>query len=336
MLRKRGTKVDEQIPSRVVHAFGLREPVAHRRLGGTRNANFHVQDEGRSLFLRRRHRDYCDPEWIQFDRDAIRHLKSKGAPVLSPLEIREGGTWIPEGEECWEAYPWIDGNPYPGTTAALDSVANRLAEFHLAGMDFYQSYRPGGFSRGETTPKRLLDIADQLAPACGDIVGFYAKQIEKASRILDEITYESLPQILVHGDVQPANMLFSGSTVLCFVDYDWLGRQPAIYDLAGALILFCGTRTKPIDGGDIWSLSMPFEFELESVRRFLAVYSSGMVLEKESVPLLLEQTRLTWTHIRLSGALKVPEKDRRQFLARDYQRPYAWIDKHCNENLVLD
>jgi len=326
--------MSESIPSPVLAAYGFRDAVAQKRLGGTRNANFHVRGDHCSIFLRRRHADYCAREWIGFDHDAVRFLQSRGARVQSPIETGDGETWLYHDGECWEAYPWVDGDPYPATAEALDSVANQLAAFHLAGKDFRGKYLPGGFPRGETTPDRLLGIARQLGPSCGNISSFYAAQVREAGNRLDDLTYGSLQQILVHGDIQPGNMIFSGSELITFVDYDWLGRQPAIYDLAGALILLCGIRSKPINSADIWSLTMPFEFDLNSTRRFLATYSSGIELNREMAPLLLEQVRLTWSHMRLSGALKVPEEDRREFLIRDHERPYAWIDRHRDETFV--
>ena len=313
----------------MLHAFGLHDAEAVTRLGGTRNANYCVRTPGRTLFLRLRHPDYCDPAWIRFDHDAVRFLRRRGAAVLAPIPLPGGETSLENAGRTWEAYPWVEGDSFPETDEALESLAVNLARFHAAGKAFPDTFRPGGFARGETTPGRLLEIAQRLRAECGEVARFYAGQVETAAGRLDDDTYHSLAPTLVHGDVQPANIIYSGSEVACFVDYDWLGRQPAIYDLAAALILFCARREELIDGGDIWSLSMPFVFDEVKGRRFIEAYGVGVPQEPGIRPLLMEQVRLTWSHIRLSGALKVPTGERTAFLERDVERPFKWIDNAC-------
>ena len=333
---KSSVNLKDEIPSEVLAAFGIHAVCAITRLGGTRNANFCVRAPAKSLFLRRRHPNYCDPAWIRFDHDAVAFLHQNDAPVLTPVSVDHGDTWFPHAGQIWEAYPWMEGNTYPETPEALESVAGSLALFHRAGREFSGRFRPGGYARGEMTPGRLLGIARALVPSCGEIAGFYASQVETAAKRLDERTYHALPHTLVHGDVQPANMIFAESDVLCFVDYDWLGRQPVIYDIAEALILFCARRERPIDGANIWSLSMPFEFDRESARTFLQTYQEGNDLPTNVLPHLMEQVRLTWAHIRLSGARKVKVEERETFLSRDLERPFAWIDESREDVELLD
>ena len=320
---------DTAIPNAVFSKFGIQQVSSVSRLGGTRNINLCVRCPDQSFFLRQRHPDYCDSAWIQFDHNAATFLRKHGASVQEPISTIDGKTWFYYRGKTWEAYPWVEGNPWPGTRKALESVARNLATFHSAGIAFNESFCPGGYPRGEMTPHRLLALAKALAPSCGHITKFYTSQVVEASKRLDDETYNSLPHTLVHGDIQPSNMIFSGSELSSFIDYDWLGRQPPIYDLAGAIIFFCGNREKPIDGGDIWSLSMPFTFDGGMITRFLQVYREHRCFPDDVLlPLLMEQVRLTWVHIRLSGAHKVKPPEREAFLSRDFKYPFAWIDDH--------
>jgi len=108
-----------------------------------------------------------------------------------------------------------------------------------------------------------------------------------------------------------------------------LGIQPAIYDLAFALITFCGRREKPVDGSDIWSLTASFEFDENKARKFLKAYMRAAGgLDRIMRSALMEQIRLVWAHARIDGALKVPPSDRPRFFARNLQGPFVWIENH--------
>lgn len=284
--------------------------------------------------MRRRHPDYCDEGWIQFDHEALAHLAKGGAPVNRPLSCKTGGTWFRQGNAIYEAYPWVSGNSFPETKEALRSVAENLAIFHKSGKSFSRRYDKGGYLRGEMSPERLIKNAVALkgiSKEGNEMVHYYVSQVQVGVRRLNNETYHTLPATLVHGDIQPANAIFDKSHLLVFVDYDWMAIHPVIYDLAFAIIFFCGRRKEPIKGGDIWSLAAPFEFDEAVARTFLEIYIEATgKFSAVMRPALMEQLRLTWAHVRIDGAHKVPVADRLRFLARDPVRPFEWIEDHRN------
>jgi len=319
------------INSEVLRAYGLSPQVNISRIGGTKNTNFCVTDVDRVLFLRRRHPEYCDEGWICFDHKALVYLTGRGVSVNSPLPCKSGGTWFREGDAIYEAYPWISGNSFPGTKDALRSVAEKLAIFHQAGKSFPRRYNKEGYPRGEMAPERLFRnavVSKGISRKGDEMLHYYVSQVQVAARRLNNEIYHSLPKTLVHGDIHPANTIFDKTHLLVFVDYDRMGVHPVIDDLAFALILFCGWRKRPINGADIWSLSAPFEFDEKLAREFLGTYMKvGCVFPPQMRPALMEQLRLSWTHIRIDGARKVAAVDRPRFLARDLTRPFDWIEQ---------
>ncbi|MSS72072.1 MAG: hypothetical protein EXS64_11355 [Candidatus Latescibacteria bacterium] len=318
------------VPEEVLRSYSLSPQAAISGAGGTRNANFCVRSGDRRVFLRRRHPDYCDEGWLRFDHEALRHLTREDAPVNLPLTCSRGYTWLRHGDHTYEAYPWVSGNPFPGTSRALRSLAEGLSAFHRAGASYPGRYAKGGYRRGEMAPERLIrNLADSkgVSGEGDELAGAYLAQVRIGASRLSDAAYESLPATLVHGDVQPGNAIFD-DRLLALVDVDWMSIQPVIYDLAYALILFCSRRSSPIDGADIWSLTAPFEFEEKTARAFLSAYLSlGEAFPQAMRPALMEQVRLTWAHIRIDGARKVPATDRPRFLGRDPTGPFEWIEE---------
>jgi Ser/Thr protein kinase RdoA (MazF antagonist) len=317
-------------PEDVLNAYGLSSQAVVSRAGGTRNANFCVRDKDRAIFLRRRHPDYCDEGWVRFDHDALSHLARRGVSVNVPLSPARGGSYLRRGDDLYEAYPWVEGNAFPDAPEARLSLAENLAIFHREGASYPGNYAKGGYLRGEMSPARLannLNASKGISQEGDNLTARYLSEVALGGTRLSDEAYDGLPQALIHGDVQPGNTIFSGSRLQAFVDVDWMSRQPVIYDLAYALILFCARRESPIDGADIWSLTAPFEFDEKAAREFLEAYlKTGVAFPPPMRPALMEQLRLTWAHIRIDGARKVPAPDRPRFLARDPSGPFDWIE----------
>ncbi len=320
------------LPAAVLAAYDL-GPAAHiEQLNGTRNTNYVVHAGSTTLFVRRRHEKYSDPEWVAYDHAALLHLDSRGAPVLAPLKRPDGGTCFCYGGCCFEIFPFLESRCYrPENATQLTSAAAGIARFHQAGAGFRQQYEKTASPRAETCPQRLLAVIERLAaaqPALGSTLSFLQKQLYLAAERFSAECYADLPRTLNHGDLHPGNALFSDTRLLALVDVDWMGRRPALYDLAYALLFFTGHRDE-IDGKpDIWTLSQPFDFDAEQIALFLAAYQDQVgVIPYDQLCLLPEQMRLTWLHCRLEGALKVPAHRWAEFLERDLAGPFLWLEK---------
>jgi Ser/Thr protein kinase RdoA (MazF antagonist) len=174
--------------------------------------------------------------------------------------------------------------------------------------------------RGETDPKVLLSQADailQTSPEAGPQVSRHRDWASQAANKLPDPLFTRLPHTLIHGDIQPANLLVRDGRIAAFLDLDWCGWQARIYDLAYAFLFCCSTHTTPIEGGDIWSLTQPPIPQPNLFKDFLEVYEEAAApLSREERAALPAQITLTWCHCRLAGALKVAPMDRATFLAR--------------------
>lgn len=304
----------------IARAFNLGTPIACASLGGTRNENFRLTTETGGWFVRLRFSGYSNPDRVDFDHAALAHLARRQVPVLLPRAMESGATWLEEGDRIWEVFPFLDGeSPVEGNVEHVEAIGAALHQLHLAGKGFGPRLNKLG-PRGETDPIELLDIAariDAESPECTAVLRPYRCWTVYAAHALTNAVYDGLPHTLVHGDIQPANIIMVDGHVAAFVDWDWCAWRPRIYDLAYALLFCCTTHEIPIDGADIWSLTQLPVCDASRARRFFEAYDLDPgTLDTFEKAALRFQIHLTWCHCRLAGALKVAPGQRGEFLAR--------------------
>ena len=311
---------DEELIRSLCLTFSLESPQSWKLSGGTRNRTI-VLDTSSGLWMaRQRHPALCGDVRLAFDHAVVAHLAGLGVSVVAPRASEQGQTWWECEDTVWEIHPFISGRAMRENDADdLIALGEALGHFHAAGRSFPLRMEKLG-RRGETDPTELLSKAKELAdlsPECASAVAPYRDWVEQAVASLPDAVYETLPHTLVHGDIQPGNLIFGYSGVRAFVDMDWCAWRPRIYDLAFTIPFCCATHVAPIDGTDIWSLTQALEVKAEMRTAFLEAY------ERIASPLTAcewaamdAQTVLSWCHSRIFGAYKVPVGERATFLAR--------------------
>ncbi|MFH1477647.1 MAG: phosphotransferase [Verrucomicrobiota bacterium] len=305
---------------RICGAYRLGRFISSSVTGGSRNS-CHVFYTGTGQwFVRRRHTDYCDEKRVQFDHAAMLYLSHSGVQVKPPLVSESGNTWWREDNTLWEVFEFIEGrNMRDGSKRDAALLGAALGSFHRAGNGFTLRYEKMG-ARGETDPERLLLSAKRLRnenPETGSVLEPYERLIAQSAHALPPGACLALPHTLVHGDVQPANILMGEDGVRAFVDFDWCAWRPGIYDLAFAVLCCCSSHEQPIGNGNIWALTQAPDFNAEAMESFLDAYEeSAGPLSGEEKKCLRPQIALTWCHTRIDGTFKVPGKERYNFLAR--------------------
>jgi Ser/Thr protein kinase RdoA (MazF antagonist) len=307
-------------------AYRLGKPLACEPLGGTRNRNFRLQTSGGTFVVRDRYTGYRNPGRIAFDHDAMAFLHQHEVAVVPPVARPGGETAWQVGDRMWEVFAAVDGRHYRDADASdARALAKALACFHRVGRDFERDQAIHKLGpRGETEPAELRRLIAQLRQDAPAALPLYDRWIEDASSVLTDSAVAALPHTLIHGDVQPANILIHAGRVSALVDLDWCDWLPRIHDLAFAVLLCCASHDSPIDGGDIWSLSQSPLVRTDLVRDFLGAYDAqGWPLSAIERCALQPQVMLSWCHCRLAGAMKVEPARRREFLERPPHDPAA-------------
>ena len=289
-------------------------------LGGTRNRNFRVETASGTWLARKRYGAYASEEQIRFDHAVAAYLKARGVATVWPRPLSTGKTCWKSGADIWEVQPFVAGTQLrEGHAEDIAALATELARFHESGETF-----PGRFCklglRGETNPAQMREKVGELkavSAECARAAAQYLEWLDWAEALLPDDRFSALPCTVVHGDIQPANILMRDGCVAAFVDLDWCAWRPRIYDLGFALLFCCTTHDTPIDGGDVWSLTQPPRVNRNTCRRFLDAYQKHTrPLSEDEREVLPAQITLSWCHTRIMGAFKVPVPDRAAFLAR--------------------
>lgn len=304
----------------ICRQFDIGEPASVRAAGGTRNRNYIVETDRGRWFCRSCHPAYSQEERLRFDFEAAQFLHLRGVAVPAPRSNLAGSPWQRDGDSVWQVMPFVAGHHLrDGDERDNEGLGVALAAWHRAGRDFPLRLRKAA-ARAETDPLHLVRAADAIEaedPGSGSSLAPYRAAIRAAAAALPDADYTALPHTLIHGDIQPANILVSDERVAAFVDLDWCGWQARLYDLCNAILFCCARHASPFDGGDIASLTQPPILEPGPVSAFLNSYQrEADPLDRSEWTALRPQLLLTWCHTRLNGALKVAVERRPQFLDR--------------------
>jgi Ser/Thr protein kinase RdoA (MazF antagonist) len=299
----------------ICERFQLGQPTGFSPLGGTRNRNFRLTTDQGKWIVRHRFEGYCQPERVRFDHQAAEFLAEHDVPVVPPLKTDGESLWI-HRDAAWEVYRFVEGRPLrDGDRSDVGALARALSRFHGVGKSFTLRCEKIG-ERGETDPTNISERIDRIErenPDATDVLTSYRSALASAASQLSAADYASLPHTLVHGDVQPANLIMNQCAVAAFVDLDWMAWRPRIYDLGWAILCCCAGHKTPIGEGNIWSLSQSPLLDPCTLQGFVRAYGD---LTEAEMAALRPQVVLTWVHIRIGLALKAAPEERVAFLSR--------------------
>jgi len=309
--------------AKVCTLFGLGDLASSRRAGGTRNTSFIINTTEGAWLIRKRYAGYAHEDRVRFDHSVLRFMAEQNVPVAAPLRAPDSKTWLRNGDDVWEAYPFIEGDHLrDGDPAEACALGRTLGRFHRAGTSFDLDYEKLG-PRGETDPDHLLEALERIKSGYrrrSEALEYYGNSICRAREELTMAEFAALPHTLVHGDVQPANILMRDGEVAALVDLDWTCRRPRIYDIGWAILTCCARHDSPIGAGDVWSLSQAPRFDRDTVRMFISAYENAHTpLTADEINALPPQLLLSWCHVRIGCALKTDSEQMVSILENEFR-----------------
>ncbi len=321
------------------------KPLFTRPAGGTANASLTVVGVRGQYVLRRRNPRYCAPGQLAYDHSVLHGLAQAGLPVPRVVRAASGSRWVEHGGHIYELYHYIDGAPFnPQDLNEVAAAGAMLARFHRAA----ERIEPRGqkdwprYFDPKSSLKALKEAKRQLrGPAPGDLGPFAASDVAEVlerlsaearacERRLPDKAYWALPLTIIHGDWHPANLRFADHRVAGIFDFDWVGRQPRMVDVADGLLFFGSVRKEILDGGDIWSLTQPLHPDWGRMQVFMDAYRGHMPLEPAELLALPDLLRQRALYNRTDPMTrKVPQDRKLAFLAAG-QVPELlnWIADH--------
>jgi homoserine kinase type II len=272
-------------------AYGIGELISSTAIAeGVENSNFLVRTSvGRyilTLYERRVRRDD-----LPFFLGLMEHLSAKGVACPLPLKTEDGTMLRELCDRPAAVVSFLDGaQARPIKAVHCAAIGRATAELHRAGMD-YPLRRANSLSLAgwREIIDRVHGAADTLAPDLAHIV-----EAEWAS--LESQWPEHLIQGVIHADLFPDNVFFSGSALTGIIDFYFACTDALAYDLAVCL--------------NAWCFDADHQFEPAKAQALIDGYQSVRVLDEAEIaafPILVRGAALRFLLTRLYDWLNHPE-----------------------------
>jgi Ser/Thr protein kinase RdoA (MazF antagonist) len=247
-------------------------------------------------------------ETLQARHSLIRFLVENDFPTPPPVPARSGATWLEYNNQFYEAYHYVEGEAFSiGNRHQIAEVGGILGQYHA----LIERYAPPAWPNAKISVIGYLDLRERAAKPLGWLYkhrrirseerrlarAIVRETKEQARRFRHE---DGLVRLIVHGAVEPGNMLFTPSDkVAALVNWTSCREFVRVFDVAVALLKFVGCRADAILPGQIGPLlSWP------RVEDFAGAYRKILTLTENEARLLPWLMRAR----HLSDALWISEK----------------------------
>lgn len=239
-----GESQSPEVPAAVLQAFDLGGAAPRVIHGGAVNRHWLVGAAGRQMVLRQYHasRTWAAVEWEQA---LVRHAAMRGWPVAAPGATGARAPMFGCDGRLWAVAPLLEGEPRPSDSVALANIHGRLlGRLHhdLASFET-QGQRPGLGKAWELDEwVRAADAGsfnDLLREFGKDYPGLAAeirRQRYRNLRELSRLKYPDLPDMPIHGDFRPGNLLWKDGQLSGVLDFDQCRRDALVCDVALLLV----------------------------------------------------------------------------------------------------
>jgi Ser/Thr protein kinase RdoA (MazF antagonist) len=237
---------------------------------------------GAELLVLKRGRPEQDAADVTWEHDYLRRLAATGFSASVPVPVVDGQSWACVDGRIWASLTYLPGRPLVSEPAPDQAAAGAfLARYHRAARRapaLEQRPTAAGLAR-----LRAVTPWERVATALGgaDALDRFARLLGDLEDGLRDLHYETLEQLVIHGDATNDNLIVDGTPprIVGLIDFGaaHLAAWPA--DLAAAL----------------WRSGRPYpdavECDLDRVRRYVAGYHRESPLPSRlarAIPLLMQ------------------------------------------------
>ena len=243
---------------------------------GTVNASYCVRTSMNSRvekYVLRQYQPKKNQNDIEFEHAIIDHLVAKKFSVVGPIKRTVSGqTYFVTYNEADEnkthkvfnsMFTFLDGEDLyswcnPGCSLdELASSAKALAEYHINISDFNYDEKINNELRiNSLLPTLVKKIEHYTNTAEQTEIAFYLKEnfrliaaeIRDVSRAFNILNLSHFPEVVIHRDFHPGNLLYKNGAVTGMFDFDWASLDIRAFDVGMALMYFCSEWEKNENG----------------------------------------------------------------------------------------
>ncbi len=218
-------------------------------IGSRRAPKVRIQTRNASYLLKRRAGGRDDPYRVAFAHHLMLHLGDHGFPVPRLIGTRDDNNSLVQFTgRTYELFEYVEGTRYDRTPVAAKEAGRVLAWQHDLLNDFHSTYdAPTGSYHGSS----IIDEKISVVPAMVDAISpdtdnaalsrtcdYLAKAYGEASERVERAGYAAWPQVILHGDWHPGNLLYESARINAVLDFDSARLEPRLADLANAALQF--------------------------------------------------------------------------------------------------
>jgi homoserine kinase type II len=300
------TDVSDADLSQFLSGFSLGRPTGFKGIAeGVENSNYLLQTESGTYILTLYEKRVSERD-LPFFLNCLRHLSAQGIACPQPVADREGRVLHTVCGRPAALMTFLPGlSPRRPDAAQCGEAGSALARLHLAGASFperransmgLEAWR----ALGAKTAPRADSVSPGLADAIAEELAFLAGQWPG-----------DLPQGLIHADLFPDNVLFTGARISGVIDFYFACTGLLAYDVAVCL--------------NAWCFEPNGDFSAAKSRALMTCYQALRPLtaaERQRLPVLCRAAALRFLLTRLADWLDrdpsalVRPKDPLEFLGR--------------------
>lgn len=276
-------KENSFIISIVLPQFGINNVEKIDLIQGGFNKNWIVLAQKKKYILKRR--PINEKEHSENECKSALLLIKNGILTAKPSYI-DGRFCVVQDSFAYSLFEYIQGEEFIDNKRNIELMAEAMAKVHKIKNSLNIHFEGDCIKWG----KRWILNYNYASKEILEIINYY-RNIEK------NIERDKLPKTIVHWDLHPGNVIFSGDKIYVF-DLEFVHKDYRIADMANSLTLLAGIDLKRVNYGDALTFIQKCRLDFKKASWFIDAYHKINKIsetEIENLPYFLQIAWLGWS-----------------------------------------
>lgn len=228
------THIDAEMLADFLKGYDIGSPLAFKGIAeGISNSNYFLQTDV-ARYILTLYEMRANTHDLPYFLNVMHHLADAGLPCPLPVEDKKGIALQKLAGKDACIISFLDGVSVSHPTAdQCASVGKVLAEMHVAAENF------GDTRANDLSLSGWRDMADSVHDRADSIMPGLAKLIDDEIAYLQAHWPQNLPTGLIHADLFPDNVLFTGDKLTGIIDFYFACNDIFAFDIATCINAWC-------------------------------------------------------------------------------------------------
>jgi homoserine kinase type II len=233
--------------------LGIVESITEFSRGSRRSPKVGIVCQRGKFLLKRRDPERTKVTRMRFAHALQSHLADQGFPLprlISPANCPESADRIVVlRDRLYELFEYVSGHAYHHAESETRDAGRTLARFHKLTADFEKGpdcprgdYHDANAVRtGLNTIPGSISSHESVAGRQAELLGVTNRLFQVYDEASERVQAQGIgghPDVVIHSDWHPGNMLFKNDRVVAVIDYDSARAGKRILDVANGALQF--------------------------------------------------------------------------------------------------